>query len=104
MSLLRFLCPFNQIVDLLASEHLTKKRIILVLLPQGVVLLSESVRAVDQILVFTIQLPVLLLDTDIVILYLEIPDKQVADKGFQTLYQRFYDLCFITLSSFGPRC
>ncbi len=59
--LLRFLRPFNQILDLLAAEYLTKKRIILVLLPQGVVLLSEPVCTVDQILFFTIQFPVQLM-------------------------------------------
>ena len=75
LSLLRFLRPLNQIVDLLAAKHLTEKRIIPVLLPQGIVFLPEPVRTVDQILVLTVQLPVLLLNTDIVVLYLKVPDE-----------------------------
>ena len=82
LSLLRFLRSFNQIVDLLVSEHLAEKRIILILLPQCIVFFPEPVRTIDQILVLTEQLPVLLLDTDIVVLYL--PFEQ-NEKSYLTL-------------------
>ena len=90
--LLSFSCLGDQIVDLLASEHLPKEGIVLVLLPQDGVFLFESVIAPGQTFVIPVQLTVCLIEPVIAVLDLEIAYQHAFYELFQPFYQRFRKL------------
>ena len=78
----------DQIVNLFASEHFPKERIVLVLLPQDGVFLFEPVIAPSQTFIIPVQLSVCLIEPVIAVLHLEIPHQEAFYELFQPFYQR----------------
>ena len=87
----------DQIVNLFASEHFPKERIVLVLLPQSGVFLFEPVVACYQMFVFPIQLSVSLIDPMVVIPSLCALDDETFYHLFKLFDQWIGKLGLITL-------
>ena len=87
----------DQIVNLFASEHFPKERIVLVLLPQSGVFLFEPVVACYQMFVFPIQLSVSLINPMVVIPSLCALDDETFYHLFKLFDQWIGKLGLITL-------